>query len=474
MSIAYKDHGIPQLVLFSVVVAIIMAFFATGITPNGTRIVLLIILLVVVVPLYSEAKQNKLPFINAKTTVLLGVFVWVLFDGIMYRYAIGKFSNETVLNALLGIFLFMGMVYLGYSINFPDYLKRILSAADYGDNFNTNKLSLMLIACFLIGFLQIILWGGGIGNVISVLAVGGRWVEPWGRGRLGTMTDYMKTVFQLFLMAAIQLFWFYYRYVKKYSIFLLLAMFALLISFRSGSRLTLALVGAPMLVMIYFNAWMSRNKKVIAGLVILIYVALSVMQLQLTVRDLPRGTPLGPIILDSFLSIVRQNPASYQRDNQFEVLLQYFQLIPSTIPHSGEWLILRPFYHFIPRAIWANKPEGITRFFEAQTNTAGQGLTTYAGSIIGDFYICQGWLGIIMAGFLLGFLAKQFDSLIDMAKRSPAVLLIYSYGIVFLFCSIRSYQIIYEGWFVFAILFYALRGIGLKKTNSSVKDDERL
>jgi hypothetical protein len=159
---------------------------------------------------------------------------------------------------------------------------------------------------------------------------------------------------------------------------------------------------------------------------------------------------------ESFLPILRGDPREYQRDNQFYRLLKVVETVPEKLPYSGEALILRPLYHYIPRAIWKNKPMGVTGYFETAMKEPGVGVTTFAVSMPGEFYLCQGWLGVCIAGIFMGFLAKQFDSLVDMSKRSPAVLLVYAYGITFLFVSIRSYQVIFGSWYVFIFMYLAL------------------
>jgi hypothetical protein len=176
---------------------------------------------------------------------------------------------------------------------------------------------------------------------------------------------------------------------------------------------------------------------------------------------------IGEVIRDNLAGVIEKTPVEYHRDDQFYQLLRFARYVPKAIPYSGEFLILRPLYHFIPRAIWKNKPMGITYFFEEGIVNTEYSQSTIAGSIIGDFYLSQGWMGICIIGIFMGFLAKQFDSLLEMSKRSPAILLIYSYGLAFLFVAVRSYQIIYEGWYVFILMYWILRW--MKKKEAAIQ-----
>lgn len=453
-----ESTGLIFIELFLVVfIAITINFlFSQGVTEEKVSFVVFLLCLSIFPPLILETLARKVSFINAKSMILIGVLYWVLLDALVRRTGIELFSPEKILEVLLLIISFLIMVYVGYLIKWPDLFILIFKKLDYGYSFNANKLKNLILIYFFLGFLPIIIWGGGIDRVIWVLTHAGRWTGGWGRSRWGDWLDYIKSVLGLFNIIAIQLGGFYIIFIKKSLIFLILILVSLWIILVGGNRNTLGAAILP-IFFLYFFKMSGKYKRYL--IFVGIFLLFSVFEFQVKCRNYSPEILITDVLKEEFSNIASRSPIEYHRDDQFFQMLKYVTFVPSQIPHSQEPLILRPFYHFIPRAIWKNKPQGITRFFEEIVDESTYGLTTFAGSIIGDFYLANGWLGVLMAGLLMGFLAKQFDSLIDMSKRSPAILLIYAYGLIFLFVSIRSYQIIYEGWFAFIFLYLILKGI---------------
>jgi len=278
----------------------------------------------------------------------------------------------------------------------------------------------------------------------------------------------MMTGLEFFKVAAVQFAVFYNMFLRPSFILTIFAFICVWESFISGTRHFFGMITIPAFVCYYI--WSFHRKRasrywVFAGL----FLLLATMQMQFIVRQQQEaGRTVKEVVQESIRDTVKSSPVDYHRDDQFYRMLLYVKLIPKEVPHSGEWLLLRPFYHFIPRAAWKGKPVGISRFFEAYHNVEGVGLTTYASSIIGEFYMCNGWWGIVICGLFMGYLAVQFDSLIDMTKRSPAVLLLYSYALVFLLVAIRSFTIIFNWWYVFIPLYWVMKKIELKE------DDDRV
>lgn len=438
--------------IFILIGAFVYALFSQGVSWMYVQFISILIFIGAFLPLGIEAKLRGISIINGKSVVLLGVLAWILLDPLTVKEGIEEFPPEDILKVFLMIIIFLIMLYLGYLIKWPRFFIRIFRKFDHGYNISPKKLLYLIVVIFFIGLLPIIIWGGGLKNVMWHLTHAGRFAAPWGRARLGNWTDYYKTTAEYFNILAIQLIWFYLIFIKKNIWLILIAIFGIWIIFDSGTRTILAAAIIPLFLIYYLNSFY-KGKKQRYAVVIFLYFLLSIMQFQLVFRQSPAGHSIGEIMRDSFLGILKTKPVQYQRDDQFYRLLKVVEIVPSGLPHSNEPLILKPLYHFVPRAIWKDKPQGITWFFERTLQEKGVGFTTFAVSILGEFYICNGWLGICLAGILMGFLAKQFDSLIEMTKRSPAILLIYCYGLMFLFISVRSYQIICEGWYIF-IFFY--------------------
>ena len=450
-----------ELALIILITIAISFLFFYGVRWENVQFVASLITIGILFPLIGEVRGRKINILNAKSVVLFGVVYWILLDPLTLREGIEKFDPRVILEAFLMILLFCITVYIGYLIRWPRYFVRIFHRLDYGDNLDRRKIFRVAIFSFIFGLLPIIIWGGGLKNVLWQLMHAGRWFS-WGRGRWGGWKDWFITGTGYFKILAVYLSTFYVLFVRKSIPLILLTIFVLWESFMSGTRTYLGALVIPIIILYYLNA-LNRKKKGQYLIFVWALILLGVLQLQLIVRTIQHDVSVSEVIERHFFEIYKQKPTEYHRDDQFYYMLNYVEKVPAEIPHSGEIVVLRPLYHFIPRAIWKSKPEGITRFYEKLTSPKGWGLSTYSGSIIGDFYLCNGWLGVSIVGLLMGFLAKQFDSLIEMSRRSPAVLLVYSFGLVFMFIAIRSYQVVYENWYMFIFMYLFLRYRGRKK-----------
>ncbi|MFO8052426.1 MAG: O-antigen polymerase, partial [Candidatus Omnitrophota bacterium] len=446
----------------------ISIMFSQGVKWENIQLVSALIAAGIAVPVVIEAKQRKIYLINAKSVIVLGLIYWVLLDPLTLREGLEGFKPEDVLKAFGLIIVFLITFQLAYLITSASFFKKIFRKLDYGYNFNRSKLYKVIIFSVFLGFLPILIWTfqeGSLKKLIWYFTHAGRWY-PWGRGRWGGWIDYMKTFLGYFRIIGIQLTYLYIFFIKKNKIFILLLLINLWMYFAGGTRSNFGAAILPAIILYYFVSLNKKRKLVLPRLLILGVIFLSLGQLQLYMRDAARSQEITYIVSEEAGDVFTKSPTEYQRDDQFYRLAQYVSMVPEKIPHSGEWLIFRPLYHFIPRALWPAKPEGPTAFFEKQTNIAGVGMTTFSGSVIGSFYLAQGWLGVIIIGLFYGALAKQFDSLIEMARRSPAVLVFYSYGLIFLFVTLRGWVGIYQGWYAFIALYWLLK-IVKKRTNQA-------
>ena len=463
--------GTKQIIILELFVVVLTAIMIQGSFSEGSRwetiqFVTVLAFVGVLLPLRMEARRRKTSLINGKSVVLLGVFAWLMLDPLTLRESFNEFSPEVIVKGFSMVMLFLAMVYVGYLIRWPHYFLNISKKLDYEYSFDHKKLFTWAVLCFLLGFLPFIIWGGGLNNVISVLTSGGRFTGAWGRGAYGGWTDWLKTGLSYLSVIGVQLALFYTFFVKKNIFLIVLTFIVTWVTFQSGTRTALAALLLPG-VLLYYLAFYSRVRKNKYWILILLYLLLCTLELQMVIRDTPQGVPIKDVVGEAFSKIVTVSPIEQHRDNQFYNFLKINEYVPNKVPHTGEWLILRPLYHFIPRAIWEGKPIGVTTVFERAAGVEG---LTVSVSTIGEFYLCQGWLGVCIIGIFMGFLAKQFDSLIEVSKRSPAVLLMYCYGLIFLFVAIRSYQIVFESWYIFIILYFIL--ISLKKKSIIKKLDE--
>ncbi|MGB2705795.1 MAG: O-antigen polymerase [Candidatus Omnitrophota bacterium] len=455
---------ILELFIITLIGGVVYTLFNQGVNWAYVQFTAFLIFIGALAPLILEARMGKVCIINARSMVLLGVLAWILLDPLTLRKTLEEFSPLVILKVFIMIVSFLIMLNLGYIIRWPNFFIYFFRKLDCGYSFDHRKLYHAILLCFLIGILPVIIWGGGLNNIIWILTHGIRFMAPWERGASGSWADYLKTGTLFFQMLSLQLIWFYFLFVSRRNmVLLLLACMGLWLTFNTGTRSSLGIVVIPFLLLYYLDRY-NKKKKTRYLVFVFMYLLLSVMQLQFVIRHAPRGKPVMETINESFAGILTTRPIEYQRDDQFYRMLKIAKYVPEKIPYSGELLIFRPLYHFIPRAIWKDKPKGVTWHFERLTQERGVGLTTFAISIIGEFYICNGWLGVCVAGILMGFLAQQLDSLIEMSRRSPMVLAIYTYGLAFLFVCVRSYQVIFANWYIFIIFYFVLKAIKKKES----------
>ena len=406
--------------------------------------------------------------------VLFGVSFWVLLDPLTLKEAIEGFSPPQVLAVLMQISLFFLMFYVAYFFKGPMMFVNVMSKLDYGCKFKRKLLFRLAFLSFLVGVTPIFIagFGGNWGVVRYQLTHAGRW-QIWQRGRWGGWKDWMLTGMGFFKVAAVQFAVFNNLFVRFSLILTLCALVCVWEAFLCGTRHFFGIITLPAFVSYYI--WSFHRKRVarywvFGGL----FLLMAAMQMQFIVRQQSSDTTVKEVVQQNVEETVKSSPLDYHRDDQFYRMLLYTKLIPAVVPHSGEWLLLRPFYHFVPRAVWKGKPEGISRFFEKYHNVEGVGMTTYASSIIGEFYMCNGWWGIVVSGLFMGWISVQCDSLIPMTERSPAVLLLYSYALIIIFVTIRSFNIVYNWWYVFVPLYWVMKKIELKDGDDNRKQGGRL
>jgi len=456
-----KNFIIFELFIVILITILTYATFSKGMSWQNIQSIAALMFFAIFLPLVKESRERKICIVNAKSMILTGVFLWVLLDPLMLRAGIEVFPPEIILKTFLLVFTFLAAVYVGYIIRWKPYFASIFKNLDYEYEFDKSKLFRLIIFSFFLGLLPLLIWGKGIENIISILTHGGRWTATWGRGALGGWQDWIKTGLNYFGILGTELAIFYLLFIKRNALLLALTAIIALVTFNTGTRTAMAMLLLPPIILYYLHSY-NQKRKTRYLIFIWAYLLLSFMQLQFVARNSPPDRSIEEIISDSFLGIVVQSPISYHRDDQFFYFAKAISYVPEKVPYTGEFLLLRPIYHFVPRAMWPGKPRAIMEDFEEKSGISELGLTV-AISIIGEAYICQGWLGVCMMGIFIGFLAKQFDSLIEMSRRSPPVLLVYSYGVIFLMVSIRSYQIVYEGWYVFVFLYLILKSIKRKR-----------
>lgn len=137
---------------------------------------------------------------------------------------------------------------------------------------------------------------------------------------------------------------------------------------------------------------------------------------------------------------------------QFDAMLVAEELVPER--HAYFLEPAEPYFliHWIPRRFWPDKP--IMESWLYYNDEYTQGSTTYnvTPSIIGQFHINFGILGVVYAGAFLGFLSSLADRAMlrvdPLDQRAMAIAIGFFYA--FIFSSFRFYSPFYFTYFAYA------------------------
>jgi hypothetical protein len=202
--------------------------------------------------------------------------------------------------------------------------------------------------------------------------------------------------------------------------------FLLFVAQGGGRRIPGVIVGAALFTWLGVQRDRLRPKHVLLTVSIIVGL-LVVMEFMLETRN--RG-------LSGYAdySYEKDELRQVSVDDNFLRMAQIIQIIPENHPHVGfnwVWYILvRP----IPRVFWPEKPTGPGFSLPEYLGRKG---VSYSMSVIGEWYMAFGWLGVIGSGFLFGYLARWWTQLLDRSK-APTGIGLYGLGLMALFLGIRS------------------------------------
>lgn len=173
-------------------------------------------------------------------------------------------------------------------------------------------------------------------------------------------------------------------------------------------------------------------------------VTLFVIQLQYAVREV------------GWRSIGDLTPTALLQGSttgQFTALLFAEQLVPDTHDYFRE--PVEPYFliHWIPRKFWSEKPvmRSWSYYNQAYTRESAYNVTP---SVIGQFHINWGILGVVFIGIWLGFLTYLADRALlalDL-NRQRAMAVTVGMFYAFIVSSFRFYSPVYFTYFAFAVL----------------------
>lgn len=391
---------------------------------------------------------------DMRNFIYVGVLFFVLLDPLQLREGIDEFDYSVVAKTLLCVAIFLTMVSVGYML--PPFRLIANAFARISEPSNGKRIYPVTIFLYLIGVIPILYYSGGsLNTFVQILLAGYNWgVDAgWRRGALGSEVDYLFTIFFLILNATPFLALWLLKKVSLNSLqkatLVWIILSVSLFYFFSGGRRIFAFQVLGLLLYLY-NAAPSHKRKTWGALFVLaLFFLLVAMQVQVQFRV--EG------FSDVDLATVETRFDHLHRDNIFFWMLTAVNLMPDQYPFTSEIPFVELFIHPIPRFLWPEKPinEGFPFL-----NWGDYG-ATLAISIIGQFYIAQGLLGVVIAGLCYGWAARNWDQLIRMAPDgSVRSLIYYMGGLLFFVVGIRNFGEIVTQWYSigFVILLFHFLG----------------
>jgi len=265
--------------------------------------------------------------------------------------------------------------------------------------------------------------------------MGPRFSQPWGRGRLG---DWKALLFEfsmlLYLIPSIAGVVFARRHLFSTTQILLVGAgfaFELFYGFTTGTRNLFISFIVAFLVGYAFALQRGRRKEMITVLTASIAVSLIATVWMLNFRQ---------VGFKAWLSGVRVQSDIHEKLLHVDMNLFVIGELVRVFPREHNYLgwevpylaLIRP----IPRALWPNKPTGMSASLESASG-ADEESWTVAASFVGEAYIAGGMIIVLVTGLFFGFICTWWSQLAS-PKNSEIGVLIYASGFVAVAISMRS------------------------------------
>jgi oligosaccharide repeat unit polymerase len=284
----------------------------------------------------------------------------------------------------------------------------------------------LIPVCFLLGMFKFAFAVGFDLPVMFSYLGEQRWSAPWGRGQLGGWDAFIDQL-QYFgyvvpSLTALLIARRGFSFQAWFSIVLSGIMLAFL-SQGGGRRIIGVTVGAAIIVWIQAQDVLRVRRLVIAAAAAV--GLLAAMQFMLNIRT------------GGYQDFLFRGESEYDYlhvDDNFLRLGQVIELVPAEHPHVNfrqiSFTLVRP----IPRVFWPGKP--VDPGFDLPTAVGLKGVSL-SMSIIGEWYLSFGWIGIIIGGWLHGRLARTVNVLREnpVYRANPIV---YGLAVMVLVAGMRS------------------------------------
>jgi hypothetical protein len=299
----------------------------------------------------------------------------------------------------------------------------------------TRWMIIVFLTCLFLGHLQMLIAVDfNIAAMIDAM-MGPRFSQPWGRGRLG---DWKALLFELsmllFLIPPIAGVVFARRHLFSKGQILLIAAglaFELFYGFSSGTRNLFISFIVAFLIGYAFALPRGRQAELLMILTASVAVSLIATVWMLNFRQIGlrawlQGVRVQSDVHDKLLHV----------DMNLFVIGELVRVFPKQQGYLGFEVPYLALIRPIPRALWPDKPTGMTASLESAAG-ADEENWTVAASFVGEAYIAGGMVVVLLTGVFFGFICTWWSHLAS-PKNSEIGVLIYASGFVAVAISMRS------------------------------------
>ena len=425
------------------------------ITWSGLQILSWVIFGLICLSYLFQLITKRFVFFSARNAVFFGIVYWILSDVLQMIPQIYLLKLDIAMQALMYVFLFVLFVQFGYLFSPSRWIKK--KFLELKDGKSPNFAFVMLFLTFCLGAFPYFyysdwsitkVWEGILSSRYEGVDVG------WRREVLGDEKALILAL-DFFFVTFPSLVAFYLITFKKnfwQKIVLVGLTFLVWIAeFYMGTRQVFGFVVLAPVLTVYLVLPKTKRRLFSILFAVLVLILFYLMEVQVYQRG------------SGFLDRRQQDaPVLAQKDNEHYVTVDdnFFQLarvvyfVPQKINfvYFNElwYLLMRP----IPRVFWEDKPTGFGLFFAR--NIVGRQDTTYSYSILGDFYVSFGVVGIILGGIFFGMLCRNMDQLIPYLGTSKVGIAAYVLCLLTLGMAVRSAQIfVFFGYYLLAFFIIA-------------------
>lgn len=409
----------------SVGLLISLAVFPADPTPQGSLTIPAVILSagIMLVPAMRAVRRSA-TILNSENLVAFGFVFWLLLDLIQGAYDLREAPEWAIRDAFIAIGISAACMWIGVAGK-PWPLPKWITEIAVRD-MDTKTVGRLVPVCFVFGMFNFAYATNFDVPVMFSYLGEQRWAAPWGRAQLGGWDAFLDQMqyfgYVLPSLTALLIARRGFNLQAWFSVVLSGIMVAFLAQ-GGGRRIIGVTVGAAILV------WIQAQKTINVRRLTLAAAAsiglLAGMQFMLNIRTI------------GYEEFAFRGETEYDYlhvDDNFLRLSQVIQIVPAERDHVGFQQIWFTIVRPVPRVFWPNKPVDPGFDLPSIVGLKGVSLST---SIIGEWFLSFGWIGVVFGGWLHGRLSRTANQLREEEKYriNPIV---YGLAVMILVSGMRS------------------------------------